>query len=123
MFLCVSFLAEASKSITPALVLSKFLKMYEEMAQNIEGDPWASVSAWAGEANRGEWEIRSGVNFMQFVDCLGVSYTNCTALPSVVFRRYSCSHAYVNYLHCICAETGHGGVQRRALQRDAANCE
>lgn len=64
---------EASKSITPALVLSKFLQMYEEMAQNIEGDPWASVCAWAEESKRGEWEIRSGVNFMQFVDCLGVS--------------------------------------------------
>lgn len=92
-FLCL----EASKSITPALVLSKFLKMYEEMAQNIEGDPWASVSAWAAEPSRGEWEIRSGVNFMQFVDCLGVSFMIICA--SITF------HVQITSLSIIVAAT------------------
>lgn len=64
---------ESSKSITPALVLSKFLKMYEEMAQEVESDPWISVLAWVEHPVRAEWDIKSGVNFMQFVDCLGVS--------------------------------------------------
>ena len=66
-------LTESAKSITPALVLSKFLKMYEEMAREVEGDPWASVHAWAEEPSRRDWDINSGINFMQFVDCLGVS--------------------------------------------------
>jgi hypothetical protein len=67
--------AESAKSITPALVLSKFLQMYEEMAREIESEPWASVHAWAEEPTRRDWQINSGINFMQFVDCLGVSAT------------------------------------------------
>lgn len=53
-------------------MLSKFLQVYDDMARDIEGDPWASVHAWAEEPNRQDWDIKSGVNFMQFVDCLGV---------------------------------------------------
>lgn len=64
--------AESSKSITPALVLSKFLQNYEEMAQEAEGDPWISVLSWVEHPVRADWDIKSGINFMQFVDCLGV---------------------------------------------------
>jgi len=66
------YCTESSKSITPALVLSKFLQSYEEMAQEAEGDPWISVLTWVEHPVRAEWDIKSGVNFMQFVDCLGV---------------------------------------------------
>ena len=75
---------ESSKSITPALVLSKFLQSYEEMAQEAEGDPWISVLAWVEHPVRAEWDIKSGVNFMQFVDCLGVSMILCVH-PYFVF--------------------------------------
>ncbi len=68
-----TLLPESSKSITPALVLSKFLQMYEEMAQSVEGDPWTSVMTWVEHPARADWDIKSGINFMQFVDCLGVS--------------------------------------------------
>mmetsp|Transcript_17996 Transcript_17996/g.30211 ORF Transcript_17996/g.30211 Transcript_17996/m.30211 type:complete len:474 (-) Transcript_17996:1514-2935(-) len=63
---------EAAKSITPALVLSKFMKIYEEMAQDAEEEPWTVVMGWASNPSRREWDIKSGVNFMQFCDCLGV---------------------------------------------------
>jgi hypothetical protein len=63
---------ESSKSVTPALVLSKFLKIYEEFAEAAEVDPWVCVGYWAEDPHRGDWDIKSGVNFMQFVDCLGV---------------------------------------------------
>jgi hypothetical protein len=64
-------------------VLSKFLKMYEEMAREIESEPWASVHAWAEEPTRSDWQINSGINFMQFVDCLGVSAPS----PSLFLRQ------------------------------------
>mmetsp|Transcript_11163 Transcript_11163/g.24795 ORF Transcript_11163/g.24795 Transcript_11163/m.24795 type:complete len:503 (-) Transcript_11163:51-1559(-) len=62
---------ESAKSCTPALVLSRFLKIYADLAQNAEADPWAVVVGWAENPYRAEWDIKSGVNFMQFVDCLG----------------------------------------------------
>lgn len=64
---------ESSQSATPALVLNKFLKLYEEIAINLTSDPWNTVYDWAESHSDYEWDIQYGLNFMQFVDCLGVS--------------------------------------------------
>ncbi len=64
---------EASHSATPALLLSKYLTLYAEIAQNLDYEPWTVVGEWASDRSPNEWYITSGINFMQFVDCLGVS--------------------------------------------------
>lgn len=93
---------ECSKSITPALVLTKFLNVYSELANALsaaaaasttEGggggcyEPWQSVMAWAQDIQRSDWDIKSGINFMQFVDCLGVSnYSITTDVPATIYH-------------------------------------
>ncbi len=64
---------ESSRTATPALVLSKYMKLYAEIANSLESDPWNYVYEWAEFPSSDEWEIPVGINFMQFVDCLGVS--------------------------------------------------
>ena len=64
---------ESSQSATPALVMNKFLKLYQEIANNLTSDPWNFVYEWAESHENNEWDIQYGLNFMQFVDCLGVS--------------------------------------------------
>lgn len=64
---------ESSHSATPALVLSKYLRLYEEIAEGLDYDPWSLVASWANDRGAGEWHLTAGLNFMQFVDCLGVS--------------------------------------------------
>lgn len=65
---------ESSHSATPALVLSKYMKLYAEIANSLESDPWNYVYEWAEFPSSDEWEIPVGINFMQFVDCLGVRF-------------------------------------------------
>ena len=68
---------EASHSATPALVMNKYLKLYGEIAENLDYDPWGVVIDWANDRSSNEWYISAGLNFMQFVDCLGVRLLVC----------------------------------------------
>ncbi len=97
-FFPVFFVTESSKSITPALVLSKFLQSYEEMAQEAESDPWISVLAWVEHPVRAEWDIKSGVNFMQFVDCLGV---RTIYLVFLLLYVLNCSNEALHFSVCV----------------------
>jgi hypothetical protein len=65
---------EASHTATPALVLSKYLRLYAEIAEDLDYEPWGVVAEWANDRSANEWYITAGINFMQFVDCLGVSH-------------------------------------------------
>lgn len=63
---------ESARSATPALVISKFMQLYAELAETLEQDPWRNVLDWTTQDERlNEWNIVFGINFMQFVDCLG----------------------------------------------------
>lgn len=64
---------EASHSATPALVMNKYLKLYGEIAEGLDYDPWGLVIDWANDRSSNEWYLTAGLNFMQFMDCLGVS--------------------------------------------------
>jgi hypothetical protein len=79
---------ECSSSASPALVLNKFIKIYNEIGKSLEVDPWTGVIEWINEEKENFWEIIEGLNFMQFVDCLGVFFfcsifiSYCYYLPS-----------------------------------------
>eukprot|EP01036_Dinobryon_divergens_P031680 gene31680-41124_t len=68
---------ECSRSVAPLLVLTKHAAVYAEIAEGLaeerEKDPWQVVADWANISDRStqKWEISAGLNFMQFVDCLG----------------------------------------------------
>lgn len=88
---------ECSKTCTPALVLSKYLKShYEEVFKRMGlgsansnfapgsgqdrkvssipisgtfmGEPWDEILKWMDEAD--DWNIVTGLNFVQFIDCV-----------------------------------------------------
>jgi hypothetical protein len=86
--------------------------MYEEMAREIEGEPWASVHAWAEEPTRHDWDIKSGVNFMQFVDCLGVRSWSYILISVILI-----SIRYITFV----VEIGIGCIQGKSLHRNAAH--
>jgi hypothetical protein len=73
MFGAAMVFIEASLSATPALIMSKYISLYAEIASTLEKDPWNTVVEWAEFPTETEWEIPYGLNFMQFIDCLGVS--------------------------------------------------
>jgi hypothetical protein len=85
----VMIFMESSHSATPALVLSKYMKLYAEIANNLQSDPWNYVYDWAEFTSSDEWEIPVGINFMQFVDCLGVRYCHYV---SVAFNNLLLFH-------------------------------
>jgi len=63
---------ESSSSTTPVLVLNKFIKLYEELGGAMDFDPWTKIFAWTTTTPANDfWNIDVGVNFMQFVDCIG----------------------------------------------------
>ena len=65
---------ECYRSITPALMLRKFGSIYHQMAAQAEVDPWQLMLQYVSTPALNNWDIKCGINFMQFVDCLGVSY-------------------------------------------------
>lgn len=66
---------ESSCSSYPVLLIRKFMSTYEQQtSEEIEEDGWKAVNEWIEHESEHEWEIGYGTNFVQFVDCLGVSY-------------------------------------------------
>lgn len=61
---------ESSRTGKPLLTLERYQKEYDEILQDIQIDPWDDVYEWASSD---DWDIKTGLNFMQFIDCLGVS--------------------------------------------------
>lgn len=71
---------ECSKSVSPSLTVNKYLKEYKTLleesnkASKDEGkdlDSWNTVNNWCNVGLNQTWEINAGLNFMQFLDCLG----------------------------------------------------
>eukprot|EP00981_Chlorochromonas_danica_P010625 scaffold3290_cov165-Ochromonas_danica.AAC.68 len=62
---------EASTSLSPCLVMNKHMHIYTEMAKTGAPDGWASIMAWAEDTSEREWQLAHGINFVQFIDCLG----------------------------------------------------
>jgi hypothetical protein len=77
---------ESARSASPVLVIQKYKTLYAELAETLETDPWKNVYDWtrtnsnesatndrqAFVVSLNEWnQIAFGLNFMQFVDCLG----------------------------------------------------
>ena len=91
---------ECSRSAAPLLVLTRYSAAYAEMAESLaeqrralrdrdsdrdkdrdrdrdrdrgDRDSWQAVAEWANLSDRSsqKWEISAGLNFVQFVDCLG----------------------------------------------------
>eukprot|EP01035_Chromulina_nebulosa_P018529 gene18529-24248_t len=59
---------ECSRTNAPVLTLNKYISVYDEIAKKIVIDPWSDVYDWAVSD---DWDIKAGINFMQFIDCLG----------------------------------------------------
>lgn len=63
---------EASNSATPVLSMNKFMPLYAEAAEAMERDSWMTVFDWDNDMSGSEWgNIQAGMNFMQFMDCIG----------------------------------------------------
>lgn len=76
---------EAAQSLSPALVMNKFVPVYAEMSRNPSApDSWNTVLSWTEDESEQEWEIPYGLNFMQFVDCIGVRHDVCPTLIHVL---------------------------------------
>ena len=88
---------ESSRSLAPLLVLTRYAKVYSEIAEEVtaerEKDPWQVVADWANISDRSsqKWEITAGLNFMQFVDCLGKC--GVVAYSGARFREILPSHS------------------------------
>lgn len=85
---CALLFVEACRTTAPALTLKKFRKYYTDIAalsqrQTEEARQPAQADRQAGSWSHAlhclqnklieRWDIRSGMNFAQFIDCLGVS--------------------------------------------------
>lgn len=62
---------EASRSGNPTLTLGKYVDEYREIYSGLTKDPWDHVYEWLLKEE--DWDIKAGINFMQFIDCIGVS--------------------------------------------------
>lgn len=69
---------EASAATKPALCIAEHEMKYQESAKEEKDDTEGSPSSWELVANwlqdplsHKHWDIRTGLNFMRFVDCLG----------------------------------------------------
>lgn len=86
---------ESCRSTTPILMLSKYMHLYSELYNDFDQsqDNWTAVVEWINDkhSKNKEWEITSGMNFMQFVDCVGVS-TNYSMSSIEILAQYS--HSY-----------------------------
>eukprot|EP01031_Cornospumella_fuschlensis_P039340 gene39340-47885_t len=118
---------EAAQSLSPALVMNKFVPVYAEMARNPSApDSWNTVVSWAEDETDQEWEIPYGLNFMQFVDCIGkmgligysAAYFN-EMLPSVPEKM---SHFLSAFLGLTDRRKWHHKVERKlqAVKRTIA---
>jgi hypothetical protein len=63
---------ESSYSCNPALTLEKYVDEYEVLSNKQEFDSWDVVYDWLWSQGH---DIKAGLNFMQFIDCFGVSLT------------------------------------------------
>lgn len=88
---------ECSRSVAPLLVLTKYATVYADIAEGLaaerEKDPWQVVADWANISERSsqKWEISAGLNFMQFIDCLGKC--GVLAYSGARFREILPSHS------------------------------
>ncbi len=84
---------ECSKSVSPSLTVNKYIKEYKTLleesnkASKDEGkelDSWNTVNNWCNVGLNQTWEINAGLNFMQFLDCLGKC--GCVAYADSIYK-------------------------------------
>ena len=84
---------ECSKSISPSLTVNKYLKEYKSLFEEsnkaskdegMELDAWNTVGNWCNVGVNQTWEINAGLNFMQFLDCLGKC--GCVAYVGSIYK-------------------------------------